>query len=279
MKDREKVLRTEETRKSEQEQRKRAPLYVIAGAPGVGKTELLALITTSLGISPVEERFVENRDLLNFYTSGHPEEYSFKAQMNFLGVTTEQTRGFREPLASRCVVQDQGMEGNMVVADTQHKLGYMTDIEFSMYTEAFNFIVGAPSFPKPDIYVALTAKYEIIKQRIIDRGREMELQMMHSHPDYFPSLVENFDNWLREKARRAPVIVIDTGEVDICKEDEREFSVKEICDWSTYYLTSPIQLGGKSQDGASFIFPDFVLHPRLFSRSRSYSIDRQKKQL
>lgn len=199
--------------------------------------------------------------------------------MHFLGITTEQTRGFREPLASRCVVQDQGMEGNMVVADTQHRLEYMTDIEFSMYTEAFNFIVGAQGFPKPDIYIALTAKYEIIKQRIIDRGREMELQMMHSHPNYFPSLVENFDNWLREKSRKAPVIVIDTGKGDIHNDVKREFLVKEICIRSTYYLMSSSQFGGKSQDGASFILPSFVLAPNLSSRARSYSIDRPKKQL
>lgn len=71
MKDRDQVLQIEETRKSEQEQRKRAPFFVIVGAPGVGKTELLGLMTESLGISPVDEKFVENKHLPLFYTSGH----------------------------------------------------------------------------------------------------------------------------------------------------------------------------------------------------------------
>ncbi|MCJ7805668.1 deoxynucleoside kinase [Patescibacteria group bacterium] len=279
MAERKQSVQEEQIIGTEQEQRKKAPFFAIVGAPAVGKTALLDLMTTSLGIQPVQEKFAGNKELVKFYTSGRPQEHSFKAQMFFLGLTIAQTRSYREVLLRQAIVQDQGMEGNMVIADTQHKLGDMTDIEFSMYTESFNLIVGAQGFPKPDIYIALTAEYEIIKQRIIDRGREMELQMMQSHPNYFPSLVENFDNWLREKTRRAPVIVIDTGKVDICEEDKRDFLVKEICDWSTYYLTSPNQLGGKSQDGTSFILPDFALHPRLFYRSKSYSIDKQRKQL
>ncbi|SUK33646.1 Deoxypurine kinase [Staphylococcus aureus] len=53
--------------------------------------------------------------------------------------------------------------------------GTMSKEDFKTYSDLFNAMVMTPYFPKPDVMIYLECNYDEVIDRIIERGREMEI--------------------------------------------------------------------------------------------------------
>ena len=62
--------------------------------------------------------------------------------------------------------------------------GTMSKEDFKTYSDLFNAMVMTPYFPKPDVMIYLECNYDEVIDRIIERGREMEI---NTDPEYWKS--------------------------------------------------------------------------------------------
>ncbi len=58
----------------------------------------------------------------------------------------------------------------------------MSKEDFKTYSDLFNAMVMTPYFPKPDVMIYLECNYDEVIDRIIERGREMEI---NTDPEYW----------------------------------------------------------------------------------------------
>lgn len=245
----------------------RYPFIAVVGPVGIGKTTFTELLTGRIDITQLQEPYKENPYLHDFYTK-NPADHSFDCQMFFLANKGVQTKKIRELTKNTPVVQDPGVEVDFMIAETQWKMGWMSDEEHLAYVSAFN-IVFKDSL-NPDVYIALKAKEDTVIERIIKRGREMELTMYKKYPDYFPSLVREFNIWLetKQKSKDNKIFVMDTESFDFSQgEKEKAEIVKEAVNRSGYFIAAPTQRNMVGSDGAKLIMPNsFRTTPYLVDR-------------
>jgi deoxyguanosine kinase len=233
----------------------RYPFIAVVGPVGIGKTTFTELLINGTGITQFQEPYKENPYLYNFYTKD-PADFSFDSQMFFLANNGVQIKNISKLSKVGPVLEDAGREMNFIIATVQQKMGWMTDTEYGAYVATHNSVYSDAL--KPDIYIALKANENTVIERIIGRDREMELIMMKNYPEYFPTLVWEFDNWLEKKRRdcESCVAVIDTDKFDYAKNhDGKEAVVTEAKNWLRYYISHPHQRNGTGTDGAKLIMP------------------------
>ncbi|MGB6839318.1 MAG: deoxynucleoside kinase [Microgenomates group bacterium] len=256
-------LKTEETRKKkDNEPNPRYPYFGLIGAVGVGKSKLAGLVRSDFGIKLAQEQFMENPYLKGFYEED-PKKFSFDAQMFFLLDKARQMRPLRRDLQERSAMHDPALVQDISIEKVQWRKGWINDDHHEDYERTHKSLIADNFLPTPDVYVALLAKKETVRERIMKRGRKMELSMMEKHPDYFDLITEEINTWIRENRYKIPMVVIETDEVDFVNDDlSKEKVVEEIRAWASYYINSPHQLDGRASDGAKLIFPNFLRVPR-----------------
>jgi len=205
----------------EKEREPRHLFFVVIGPIGGGKTKLTDLMVKKLGLTKEEETFQDNPYLEDFY-SGKEKEVSFNSQMFFLAQDALKRRRIKEALFSSSIVEDQGLEGDFILESVQRKMGWISDEDHRAYLSAFSRIVNDPSFVKPDIFIAVAAPKPVIRKRIVERAREMELKMMERHPEYFDRVVDAFNEWVSGLESSSVVVKIDTGRDDFVLERKKE---------------------------------------------------------
>ena len=245
----------------------RYPFIAVVGPVGIGKTTFTELLVEATGITQFQEPYEENPYLQDFYT-GDPTEHSFDSQMFFLANKGVQVKRIKNLSATGPVIQDPGIAVDYLIAQTQWKMGWMNDTEHATYGSAFSKVFR--DCLKPDVYIALKASENTVIKRIVERGREMELTMLSKYPEYFPKLAWEFEKWITNKQQdpRASVIVIDAEKFDFAKDEKGKKEVlREVINWSYYYLTASSQRNLVGSDGAKLILPDsFRIAPHMRDR-------------
>lgn len=227
-----------EIEKKEQELQPRHFFFVVVGPIAGGKTKLVNLMTRRLGLVKREEIFQDNPYLEDFY-SGKEKECAFDSQMFFLTNDAVKRIKIGRALSSSSIVEDQGVEGDFVLESVQKKMGWISDENHEVYLKTYSNIVNDPSFIKPDIVIAVTAPKPVIRRRIIKRGREMELTMMESYPEYFNRVVDAFNDWVGGLKSQFPVIEVDTGRHDFVLESNmQDFVIGRIIDGTREFVQS-----------------------------------------
>ena len=94
--------------------------------------------------------------------------------------------------------------------------GTMSKEDFKTYSDLFNAMVMTPYFPKPDVMIYLECNYDEVIDRIIERGREMEI---NTDPEYWKKLFKRYDDWINS-FNACPVVRININEYDIRKDPE-----------------------------------------------------------
>lgn len=256
-------LKTEETQKKKDNEPNPRYLYFgLVGAVGIGKSFLAELASSVFGIKLARERPMENPYLKGFYEED-PKKFSFDAQMVFLLDKALQMRPLWRDLQERSAIHDPALVQDTLIEKVQWRKDWINDNHHEDYERTHKNLIANNFLLTPDIYVGLLAKKETVRERIMKRGRKMELSMMKKHPDYFDLITEEINTWIRENRYKVPMIVIETDGVDFVNDDSsREGVVEEIRAWASYYINSPHQLDGRASDGAKLIFPNFLRAPR-----------------
>lgn len=240
-----------ETERKGKEKGPRHLFFVVVGPIGGGKTEFVNLMDRRLGLAKREETFQDNPYLEDFY-SGKEKESAFDSQMFFLVQDALKRRKIREALFSSSIVEDQGVEGDSVLESVQKGMGWINDEDHEAYLGAFSNIINDPSFIRPDIFIAVTAPKSVIRRRIVERDRKMELVMMKNHPQYFDGVVDAFNDWVSDLKSQSSVIEIDTGRHDFVLESNmQDLVIGRVVDGAGKFIQSQDTRG-------KLIVPDFL---------------------
>ncbi len=200
--------------------------FGIGGNIGAGKTEFIqqalkepnmSILLASLGegyagllpnhkkdyVTLIEE--IPDGEVLSAYYSD-PKRYSFMAQTYFFELRVgnqqklEATKGI--VFEDRTLLEDKEVFGK-----TQHDMGYMSDVEWKVYSE-YVYPRFAKRIVQPHLWVYLEVEdVNVLMNRIKKRGREVEQNIPQ---DYIQKLNDNYKSFCQNYT--APHLVINFSE-------------------------------------------------------------------
>lgn len=150
----------------------------VEGPTGVGKTTLAARLAAELGAAGVYDPFDANPFLAQLLACEQPSEaLTLRVELTFLALRIAQLREIADLLAAgRTVVADWAMLKQPIFAET-------TLASADAARVAATVQVWADSVPRPDVLIGLSAPTPVIRQRVRERGREMETGLTGAHLD------------------------------------------------------------------------------------------------
>jgi deoxyguanosine kinase len=237
----------------------------IEGALSSGKSTLASLVGERWGVEPVEERYLQNPYLRDFYA--HPREagISFKCQYHFLGLKAEDMKVSSVEMEEYQLVSSTSElveifvpsdETDVRYGKVQHDMDMMSDLEWEMYNWA-RTTLKRDVIVDTDLSVVLNAPPDVLYNRIIEvRGRDFEQrQFFEDNPDYLPRLTGAVADWARmeKEVGERPVILIDSANNNFASKEEDKESVLQQIETEVKKFLSENTFG---RDGARLIFPD-----------------------
>jgi deoxyadenosine/deoxycytidine kinase len=177
----------------------------VAGNIGVGKSTLVSLLSTRLGWKPFYEPVGENPYLADFYRDMRA--FAFPSQVFFLSRRLQIHRQLADHPTS--ALQDRSIyEDAEVFARNLYLQQDMDARDYQTYQELYQAISGF--LPPPDLVVYLRASVETLQQRITQRGRTFEQQIL---PGYLARLNELYAQWI-DGFSLCPVLTVPADQLD-----------------------------------------------------------------
>jgi deoxyadenosine/deoxycytidine kinase len=191
-----------------------APSYIIIEGPiGVGKTTLVSRLAEQYDVNTLLEVFEENPFLSKFYED--KTEHAFQTEMFFLLNRYRQQKNFKQTdMFSKYSVSDYLFVKSRIFASLT-----LTKHELNLYDRMFNIL--KQRVPEPDVVVHLQAPTDVLWERIQKRGRPYEQDMDREYLERLRQLYLNFFRYYDS----APVVDVDTEEVDFTQNDEAVFDL------------------------------------------------------
>lgn len=187
-------------------------VITIAGTVGVGKSTMTKALANALQFKTSLEKVETNPYLENFYSDF--KRWSFHLQIYFLAERfKEQKRIFEYGggfIQDRSIYEDTG-----IFAKMHYENGNMSRTEYETYTKLFESMVMTPYFPHPDLLIYLEGPFDVILERINERGRTMEKSTPTS---YWEEMYHRYEDWI-SNFNACPILRIDITDYDLIKED------------------------------------------------------------
>jgi deoxyadenosine/deoxycytidine kinase len=177
----------------------------VAGNMGAGKSELVQFLCRRYGLKPFYEPNETNPYLADFYAD--MKAWAFHSQIYFL---THKFRLHRELMREPgTVVQDRTIyEDAEIFCENLKRSSMISERDYRTYRELYETICA--SLDPPDLMIFLKCPVKTLKQRILKRGRKMEIDVPTS---YLKALNVLYEEW-RARYTQSPVIELDTGKLD-----------------------------------------------------------------
>ena len=174
----------------------------VAGNIGSGKTTLTRMLAKRYGWTPRYEPVDVNPYLADFYEDMN--RWSFNLQVYFLN------KRFRDVVeiskTQDTIIQDRTIfEDARIFAPNLHEQGYMSDRDFSNYSELFDLMMSLVGLPDLMIYIRISIP-NLIAQ-ISKRGRDFEQSI---RIDYLTGLNNRYEEWI--KSYTGKLLIIDGDE-------------------------------------------------------------------
>jgi deoxyadenosine/deoxycytidine kinase len=180
-------------------------LVLVAGNIGTGKTSLTERLGDRLDWRTGFESVIDNPYLGDFYQD--MTAWSFHLQIYFLGHRAQQhlelVKDNRDAIADRSIYEDV-----KIFARALHHQGSLSERDYMSYQRVFQLIAG--SLPEPDLLIYLIAPPEILRNRIEERGREIESGISL---EYLSLLDSFYDDWMNT-FDLCPVLKIRSDDLD-----------------------------------------------------------------
>ena len=182
---------------------------LVSGNIGCGKTTITNIISQTFGLKKFEESVDDNPYLSLFYQDMNKWCYKLQRYLLFARVVAHE----KISMSQESAIQDRSIYEDMeVFARNQVNNNLWTKEEFRKYN-AFCEIISKELIP-PDLLIYLKAPVPLLKQRIIQRGREFEQELAKPENDYLQQLNELYNAWI-SSYNLGPKLVIDSGKFDI----------------------------------------------------------------
>jgi len=180
-------------------------LILVAGNIGAGKTSLTQRIGSRLGWQMAFESVSDNPYLPDFYAD--MKTWSFHLQVFFLGHRAEQHKVLA--IDSQSAIADRSIyEDAYIFARALHHLGNLTERDYQSYRRVFDLVMKG--LPSPDLLIYLKCPVSVLKDRIAQRGREIESGIT---VDYLALLESFYEDWL-QSFDICPVLTIPSDDLD-----------------------------------------------------------------
>ena len=185
------------------------PQYIVVEGPiGVGKTTLARRLAESFGSDLLLEGAEENPFLERFYQD--PRSAALQTQLFFLFQRAQQLKALRQGDMFQPVrVADYIMEKDRLFAELT-----LDKEEFKLYEQVYTHVTL--DAPQPDLVVYLQAPVEVLRRRIIERGRSYEKNM---DADYLQRLSESYMQFFHNYSQ-APLLIVNAAEIDFANNQQ-----------------------------------------------------------
>ncbi|WP_216596691.1 deoxynucleoside kinase [Jeotgalibaca dankookensis] len=197
-------------------------MIVLAGMIGAGKSTYTEMISSQLGTQAFYESVEYNPILDKFYDN--PKKWAFSLQIYFLNA---RFRSIKDALKADHNVLDRSIYEDALFTYVNHLQGNISVEELAIYNDLLeNMMEELEGIPKksPDLLVFLDGPFEMILNRIQERGRDFE--QIDDNPEllaYYRLLFDNYQQWY-ENYNHSAKIKINIADFDIVnnKEDQDE---------------------------------------------------------
>lgn len=166
------------------------PKIIVEGTVGAGKTTFINCLSQRLSLEPLyeltDQRLVQI--LEKFYAD--PTKWGFQLQIYFLTKRFEQMKIGCEKMN---VIMDRSIFCDHIFPRVLLKRGEMTELEYSVYKELHDQLVGLSSPPQLMIYLRCSTQTAI--DRIKKRGRLWELQIDRG---YWETLNQEYESFFSQ---------------------------------------------------------------------------------
>ena len=189
---------------------------VIEGPIGVGKTTLAKKIAMSLKYDVLLETLNDNPFLQEFYKNR--DKFAFSTQLQFLINRSKIfSRDNKNYFNKNNIVSDYSIKKDNLFAET-----ILNSHELSLYKNISSKIDIYE--PKPDLVIYLQAELNVLLNRIKNRGEIYEYQITG---DYLGSVVNAYTEYFHSY-KDSPLLIINTSNVDVNKEEDYSLLLQEI---------------------------------------------------
>jgi deoxyadenosine/deoxycytidine kinase len=191
------------------------PVVGVVGPTGAGKTTLVRGLARLLEVGAYVELPADNPFLEAYYKDIEqgqlPSTVALQSQLWFLEASVKQ--GLEMAQKNQGGAWDVPPQGHRMYAYLAHEHGIMSDGDFEEYCQEFKRLTKGKEVV--DVLVVTTARVDLIVERILGRGRSMEIS---TPKEYWEKQVEYWENELA-KNKGNNEIRLDAGELDWKRED------------------------------------------------------------
>lgn len=196
---------------------RRGGYIAVEGPIGVGKTSLTRLLARELGARLVLEEVEENPFLARFYDE--PDKYALPVQLYFLLMRYNQQRALaQQDLFAQRTVADYLFAKDRIFAGLN-----LAPEEMTLYDSVYRLLDAR--MPKPDLVVYMSAKVQVLAERLRKRNRDFERNISFEYLERVSVAFRDFFFYYDE----TPLLVVDTSEIDFVEDsDDLRELVREI---------------------------------------------------
>jgi deoxyadenosine/deoxycytidine kinase len=179
---------------------------------GTGKSTLTQALAQRFGLpAALESVDAENPWLGPYY--GEPDgmrRFALPLQLHFLATRFEALRRMRARRGG-WIIDRTWYEDAEIFARGAMEEGRLTAAEFSLYQRLYTELLASPAAKPPTLLIYLHGPFDIIAQRIEQRGRPKERD---TPPEYWRALHARYAQWMAS-FRRCPILAVDVRDYDL----------------------------------------------------------------
>jgi len=189
-------------------------MYILEGAIGAGKSTLLSLLKKHVPEIMVKKEPVaawsdetQNSLLKKFYKDPVRWAYTFEKATLFERVKNH--LDYQLTKESNLVVERSIYSGHYIFAKNSYEQNFLTELEWKMYQEWFDFLVGRCMTPKGFIYIKAQPEvsYSRIKKRARSGEEAISLEYLHQIYNKHEQLFASNNNY--KLIKNIPVLTLD----------------------------------------------------------------------